>query len=76
LYLCGQSTISHGLAGVTASGMNAAKAVLNVRSRDILTKKNDGPLFLQAEDTSKWPEHLKRKMERGEVPREEEEMEV
>jgi hypothetical protein len=76
LYLCGQSTISHGVAGVTASGMNAAKAVLNARTRDILTQKSDGPLFLQAEDTSTWPEHLKRKMERGEVPREDEEMEV
>jgi phytoene dehydrogenase-like protein len=76
LYLCGQSTISHGVAGVTSSGMNVAKAVLNARSRDILTQKSDGPLFLQAEDTSAWPHHLKRKMERGEVPREEEEMEV
>jgi hypothetical protein len=76
LYLCGQSTISHGVAGVTASGMNAAKAVLNCRSRDILTQKGDGLLFLQAEDTSTWPEHLKKKMERGEVAREEDEMEV
>ena len=32
--------------------------------------------FLQAEDVSSWPEHLKKKMERGEVAREEEEMEV
>jgi len=75
LYLCGQSTISHGVAGVTASGIDAAKAVLNCRARDILTQSGSGPLFLQAEDTSAWPEHLKRKMERGEVPREEE-MEV
>jgi all-trans-retinol 13,14-reductase len=36
LYLCGQSTTSHGVAGVTASGIDAAKAVLNCRSRDIL----------------------------------------
>jgi len=76
LYLCGQSTISHGVAGVTASGIDAAKAVLNVRARDILTQSGSGPLFLQAEDTSAWPEFLKRKISRGEVPREEEEMEV
>ena len=76
LFLCGQSTTSHGVAGVTASGVEAAKAVLNVRSREILTQKGPGPLFLQAEDTSAWPEHLKRKMERGEVAREEEEKEV
>jgi hypothetical protein len=41
-----------------------------------LTQKGDGLLFLQAEDTSTWPEHLKKKMERGEVAREEDEMEV
>jgi len=76
LYLCGQSTLSHGVAGVTASGIDAAKAVLNVRTRDILTQSGSGPLFLQAEDTSAWPEYLKRKMERGEVAREEEEMVV
>ena len=76
LFLCGQSTTSHGVAGVTASGVEAAKAVLNVRSREILTQKGPGPLFLQAEDTSAWPEHLKRKMEQGEVAREEEEKEV
>ncbi len=76
LYLCGQSTLSHGVAGVTASGIDAAKAVLNCRSRDILTQQGNGPLFLQAEDTSTWPEYLKRKMERGEKAREEDEMEV
>lgn len=76
LYLCGASTMSHGVAGVTASGIDAAKAVLNVRSREILTQKGNGPLFLQAEDTSTWPEHLKRKMEKGEAAHEEEEREI
>ncbi|HMV29789.1 MAG TPA: NAD(P)/FAD-dependent oxidoreductase, partial [Anaerolineales bacterium] len=76
LYLCGASTMSHGVAGVTASGIDAAKAVLNVRSREILTQKGNGPLFLQAEDVSSWPEHLKRKMEKGEAAREEEEREI
>ena len=63
LYLCGASTISHGVAGVTASGIDAAKAALNCRTRDILTGKGSGPVFLQSEDTSAWPEYLKRKME-------------
>ena len=76
LYLCGASTLSHGVAGVTASGMEAAKAVLNCRSRDILTQKGPAPLFLQAEDVSGWPEHLRRKMERGELPKENEEMDI
>jgi all-trans-retinol 13,14-reductase len=76
LYLCGQSTLSHGVAGVTASGIEAAKAVLNCRASDILTQQSSGPLFLQAEDTSLWPDHLKRKMERGEKASEAEEKEV
>jgi all-trans-retinol 13,14-reductase len=76
LYLCGQSTMSHGVAGVTASGIDAAKAVLNCRSRDILTQTGPGPQFLQAERPDTWPENLRRKMERNEKAREEEEKEV
>jgi hypothetical protein len=76
LYMCGQSTVSHGVAGVTKSGIDAAKAVLNCSASDILTGTGPGPQFLQSEDVSSWPEHLKKKMERGEVAREEEEMEV
>jgi phytoene dehydrogenase-like protein len=76
LFLCGQSTLSHGVAGVTASGIEAAKAVLNCRASDILTQKGSGPLFLQAEEPGTWPENLRRKMERGEKAREDEEKEV
>ncbi len=75
LFLCGASTLSHGVAGVTASGIDAAKAALNCRTRDLLTQNGPSPLFLQAEDTSQWPEYLKRKMAGGEVAREEEEKE-
>jgi phytoene dehydrogenase-like protein len=73
LYLCGQSTLSHGVAGVTASGIEAAKAVLNCRSRDILTQNGNGPMFLRAERPDTWPEDLRRKMERGEKAGEDEE---
>ena len=78
LYLCGQSTLSHGVAGVTASGIDAAKAVLHCRTRDILNPAGNGAslTFLPSEDVSAWPEYLRRKMERGEVAREEEEKEV
>ena len=34
------------------------------------------PLFVEAEDTSAWPEYLMKKMERGEAAREEDEMDV
>jgi all-trans-retinol 13,14-reductase len=75
LFLCGASTISHGVAGVTQSGMDAAKAVLNCRSKDILTQTGSGPLFLPSEDVSVWPENLKRKLEAGEAAKEEDEKE-
>jgi hypothetical protein len=61
---------------VTTSGIDAAKAVLNCRTRDILTQHGNGPLFLQAEEPRAWPEYLRRKMERGEVTRDEEEKDV
>ncbi len=76
LYLCGASTMSHGVAGVTQSGINAAKAVLNCHTSDLLTQQGAGLTFLPSEDVSAWPENLRKKMERGEVSREEEEMEV
>ncbi len=61
LFLCGASTLSHGVSGVTASGIDVAKAVLNCRSKDILTNSGPGPRFLPAEDISSWPEDLKEK---------------
>jgi all-trans-retinol 13,14-reductase len=75
LYLCGASTLSQGVAGVTASGMDTAKAVLKCRTRDILTQKGPSPTFLPSEDVSQWPEDLKKKMKNGELAREEEERE-
>ena len=76
LYLCGASTLSHGVAGVTASGIDAAKAVLNCRTRDLLKQNGPSLMFLPSEDVSVWPEYLKKKIERGDVAREEEEKEV
>jgi all-trans-retinol 13,14-reductase len=76
LFLCGASTMSHGVAGVTASGIDAAKAVLNCRTRDILNQHGTSLTFLPSEDGSAWPENLRKKMERGEVAREEDEMEI
>lgn len=76
LFLCGASTLSHGVAGVTASGINAAKAVLKCRTQDILVQHGPGPRFLPSEDITMWPEDLRNKMERGEIAHEEDEREV
>jgi phytoene dehydrogenase-like protein len=76
LFLCGASTLSQGVAGVTASGIDAAKAVLNCRTDDILTQNAPSPRFLPSEDVTKWPEDLRKKMEHGEIAQEEEEREI
>ncbi|MCQ3939430.1 MAG: hypothetical protein DPW18_20655, partial [Chloroflexi bacterium] len=52
LFLCGQSTTSHGVAGVTASGIEAAKAVLNARARDILTGRGEGLRLLSTDSVT------------------------
>ena len=76
LFLCGASILSHGVAGVTQSGINAARAVLNCPVDEILTHKGPGPLFLPAEQPSAWPEYLQKKIAAGHPAREEEEREV
>ncbi len=73
LFLCGQSTTSHGVAGVTASGIDAAKAVLNCGARDLLKEGGGGMMLLSTEEVvGQWPEGLRRKME--EVARKDEEI--
>ena len=41
LYLCGASTFSHGVAGATATGLQAAAKILNCKTKDLL--KQNGP---------------------------------
>ena len=41
LYLCGASTLSHGVAGVTGTGLRAATTILNCKTKDLL--KQNGP---------------------------------
>jgi phytoene dehydrogenase-like protein len=52
LFLCSQSTTSHGVAGVTASGIDAAKAALECRTRDLLTGKGSGLRLLSADSVT------------------------
>jgi len=61
---------------MTQLGIDAAKAVLNCRTRDLLKQNGASLTFLPSEDVSQWPEFLRKKMERGEVAREEEEREM
>jgi len=65
LYMCGASTLSHGVAGATSSGIAVAKAILGCSTKDLLTQKGPPLEIYPSEDPSQWPEHLQKKIERG-----------
>ncbi len=63
LYMCGASTLSHGVGGATHSGVAAAAAVLNCSSADLLQEDPTQKLRIyDAEDKAAWPDwvHVKR----------------
>ena len=65
LYMCGASTLSHGVAGATASGLAAAKSILGCSTSDLLTQNGPPIEIYPSEDISAWPEHLQKKIARG-----------
>ena len=63
LYLCGASTLSHGVAGATHSGLATAAIILNCHSDDLIVTDNNQKIRIyDAEDQNTWPEwiHTKR----------------
>jgi all-trans-retinol 13,14-reductase len=66
LYLCGASTLSHGVAGATGSGLAAAGKILGLRSDEMLIQNGPSLEIYPSEDLSRWPEALRRKIERVE----------
>ena len=65
LYMVGASTTSHGVAGVTASGLNCAQQILGVGLREILSQNGPEIEIYPSEDISQWPEHLQKKIAKG-----------
>lgn len=64
LYLCGASTLSHGVTGATYSGLEAAARILNCKSEELLQKdENQKITIYDAEDTSTWSEFIHKKRE-------------
>ena len=67
LFMVGSSTISHGIAGATATGLAAARSILNCRNSDLL-QQNGPPLAIYpSDDPSQWPTHLQEKIARGKI---------
>ncbi len=62
LYMVGASTASHGVAGVTASGLDAAKAILGCSKGELLSERGPEIPIYPSEDPSRWPEHLRAHM--------------
>ena len=64
LYLCGASTLSHGVGGATNSGIQVAAQILNCRAQDLLKPDKDQAIRIyDAEDSSTWPEWIHQKRE-------------
>ena len=62
LWLCGASTLSHGVAGATASGLAAAKGILRCRTSDLLQQNGPELQIYPSEDISQWPDELQAKI--------------
>ena len=64
LWMCGASTLSHGVAGATASGLAVAKRILRCRTSDLLQMNGPELQVYPSEDVSQWPEVLQQKIAR------------
>lgn len=53
LYLCGASTLSHGVAGVTGTGLRTAAIILNCKTKDLLKQKGPELRIYPYDDISK-----------------------
>ncbi len=64
LYLCGASTVSHGVAGAAHFGVEAAAQILNVKSATLMqADKNQKLRIYDAENEDSWPDFIKSKIE-------------
>lgn len=64
LYLCGASTLSHGVAGAASSGVQTAAKILNCKVADLLKpEKGQQVRIYDAEDNSNWDNFIHQKIE-------------
>lgn len=65
LLMCGSSTESHGVAGVTGSGLTAAHTILKCRTSELLTQHGPELRIYPSEDITRWPPELQERIARG-----------
>jgi all-trans-retinol 13,14-reductase len=61
LFLCGASTVGHGVAGATLSGLHAAKAILGCRMRAMLAQKGPALKTYLCDKPETWPKEIQPK---------------
>jgi all-trans-retinol 13,14-reductase len=62
LYLCGASTLSHGVTGATYSGLETAARILNCTSDELLVKDDSQKIKIyDAEDETTWSDYIVKK---------------
>lgn len=59
LTMCGASTLGHGVAGATISGMVAAQRILGCRASELLDPRGQALRTYPAEDPGAWPAKLR-----------------
>ncbi len=67
LWMVGASTLSHGVSGATASGLQAAQQILACRQRELLTQNGPSLRIYPSEHPETWPETLKKRIKRGQA---------
>lgn len=65
LLLCGASTLAHGVAGAALTGLLAAGAASSCSPWSLLDPSQGGLSILPAEDPTRWPAALQRKVARA-----------
>jgi len=64
LYLCGASVLSHGVAGASYSGVQTAAGILGKTQKDLIQSDDaQNVQIYDAEDSTNYPEWLKKKIE-------------
>ena len=61
LYLCGSSTLGHGVAGATMSGLVAAAKTLRCPLSELLTETDTSLECWPADDLAQWPERARQR---------------
>lgn len=67
LFLCGASTMAHGVCYSTNAGLMAAAKILGCHVREILRQNGPELPIYPCDDLSQWPQHLQERIERGKV---------